>query len=692
MSAPAQQPDAGRPGRLARLRDRLSGRIAFGADYNPEQWPPDTWADDARLMAEAGVNLVSLGIFSWSQLEPAPGRFEFGWLDRVIDLLWSSGVAVCLATATASPPPWLTRLHPGILPVRADGTRLWPGSRQHYCPSSPAYLDAALALVDRLARHYGDHPALALWHVGNEYGCHVPACYCDVSAEAFRSWLGQRYQDVGELNEAWSTRFWSQQYDDIAEVLPPRASPTFGNPAHQLDYARFSSEALERCFRAEVGRLREITPEVPVTTNFMGFFKPLDYWRWARHEDIVSHDSYPDPADAEPPATAAMAFDLMRSLHGGAPWLLMEQAPSAVNWRPVNMPKPPGVMRAWSYQAIAHGADGIMYFQWRASRGGAEKFHSAMVPHAGPDSRVFREVRQLGAELNGLSELTGSRVQAELAIALDWESWWALELDAHPSSLLSQTGLAGAVYRPLWEAHIPVDFVHPAADLSRYRALIVPGMYLAGSEATGRIAAYAAAGGHVLVTFFSGIVDECDRVRLGGYPGGWRDLLGIRVTEFRPLPPGLTATAEFAGGGETFTCSAWQDDLELAGATVLASVTSGPGLGAPALTRCAAGRGSAWYLPTLPDPAGLTAVIRAFTAGAGVSPACPGIPPGVEVMRRRGAAASYLIACNLRPDEAVIPWPSPGRELLSGKLVGSRLVLPGAGVAVVREDQPPSAE
>lgn len=673
--------DDSRSGRLARFRERLGGRIAYGADYNPEQWPEDTWAEDARLMAEAGVNLVSVGIFSWSKLEPSPGTYEFGWLDRVIDLLWSAGVAVSLATATASPPPWLTHSHPEILPQRADGVRLWPGSRQHYCPSSPAYSDAALALVDRLARRYGNHDALALWHVGNEYGCHVPVCYCDISAAAFRVWLAERYSDVDGLNEAWSTSFWSQQYHRLEEVLPPRVSPTFPNPAHQLDFARFSSEALERCFSAEVALLRDITPDVPVTTNFMGFFKPLDYWRWARHEDLVSHDSYPDPADPDAPLGAAMAFDLMRSLKGGAPWLLMEQAPSAVNWRPVNVPKPPGVMRAWSYQALAHGADGIMSFQWRASRGGAEKFHSAMIPHAGPETRVFREVTELGLELKGLAELTGTRVHAETAIVLDWDSWWALELDSHPS-VLSQTALTGAVYRPLWEACVPVDFVHPAADLTPYRAVIVPGLYLAGQTAVDRIAAFAQDGGQLLVTFFSGIVDECDRVRLGGYPGGWRELLGLSVSEFRPLPPGATVPARFAG--ETLACSAWQDDLDLAGAQAEAIFTAGLAAGTPALTRHALGRGSAWYLATLPDLAGMTAVMRAFTAAAGVSPVMTGVPPSVDVTRRTGPGGSYLIICNLGQDDATVPLPGPGQELLSGRLVDSEVSLPAAGVAVIR--------
>ncbi len=689
MSTVAGWPGHDGSDRVTRLRERLGGRIAYGADYNPEQWPEETWAEDARLMAEAGVNLVSVGIFSWSNLQPSPGRYDFAWLDRVIDILWSAGVAVCLATATASPPPWLTHRHPEILPERADGTRLWPGSRQHYCPSSPAYLDAALDLVDQLARRYGGHDGLALWHVGNEYGCHVPACYCDTSAAAFRAWLAGRYKDVDALNQAWSTQFWSQRYHSLDEVLPPRVSPTFPNPAHQLDFARFSSEALERCFAAEADRLREITPDVPVTTNFMGFFKPLDYWRWARHEDLASHDSYPDPADPGASAGAAMAFDLVRSLKDGAPWLLMEQAPSAVNWRPVNVPKPPGVMRAWSYQAIARGADGVMSFQWRASRGGAEKFHSAMIPHAGPDSRIFREVKELGNELAGLTELVGTRVHAELAIALDWESWWALELDSHPSARLSQVGLVRALYQQFWEAHIPVDFVHPAADLVRYRALIVPGLYLAGSPAIDRVAAFADSGGYVLMTFFSGIVDECDRVRLGGYPGGWRDMLGIRVTEFRPLPPGSAVTASLAGK-ETFTCSAWQEDLDLAGAEVLATFVDGRYAGTPALTQRSVGRGSAWYLATLPDPEGMALVTRSFAAAASLSPPVAGVPAAVEMVRRTGPAGSYLIACNLGLDEAVVPLPVPGRDLISRQQVKSGLRLPGAGVAVIREDTRPN--
>ncbi|HKF16740.1 MAG TPA: beta-galactosidase, partial [Candidatus Dormibacteraeota bacterium] len=381
-------------------------RLAYGGDYNPDQWPEEVWSEDVRLMREAGVNLVSLGIFSWSRLQPREDSFEFGWLDRLMDLLHESGVAVDLATATASPPPWLSHRHPEMLPVTADGVRLWPGGRQHYCPSSPVYRNAAGRLVSALAERYASHPALAMWHVGNEYGCHVPACWCDESARDFRDWLRQRYHSLEELNRAWGTDFWSQRYSAWEEILPPRRAPTWPNPSQQLDFHRFSSDALLECYELERSVLAEQSPGVPITTNFMGFFKPLDYWKWAEREDVVSNDSYPDPADPDAHVGAAMAGDLMRSLGRGRPWLLMEQTPNRVNWRPVNVAKAPGQMRLWSYQAVARGADGVMFFQWRQSRASAEKFHSAMVPH-GPveSSPTWREVVRLGRELRDLDDV-----------------------------------------------------------------------------------------------------------------------------------------------------------------------------------------------------------------------------------------------------------------------------------------------
>jgi beta-galactosidase len=245
-----------------RLLERLGG-LAYGGDYNPEQWPEETWADDVRRMREAGVNLVTVGVFSWALLEPADGTYEFGWLDRVLDLLHENGIAVDLATATASPPPWFSTAHPETLPVAPDGTRLWPGGRQAWCPSSPVFRAKAVALVDQLAKRYAEHPALVLWHVSNELGCHNAHCYCDVSAIAFRRWLRRRYGTLEELNRAWGTTFWSQRYGEWDEVLPPRTTPAVPNPTHALDFARFSSDELLDHYRAERDVLRRISPGVP---------------------------------------------------------------------------------------------------------------------------------------------------------------------------------------------------------------------------------------------------------------------------------------------------------------------------------------------------------------------------------------------------------------------------------------------
>ncbi len=350
--------------------------ILYGGDYNPEQWAEEVWRDDVRLMRDAGVNLVSLGIFAWARIEPRPGAYDFDWLDRIMDLLDQHGVRDALATATASPPPWLARRHPESLPVSADGTTLWPGARQHYCPSSQAYRTAAAALVRRLAERYGHHPALALWHINNEYGCHVAQCYCDASAEAFRTWLQRRYGTIEGLNEAWATTFWSQRYDAWEEINPPRTAPSFVNPTQQLDYKRFSSDALLELYTMERDVVRALTPAVPTTTNFINF--GLDYWRWAEQEDIVSFDSYPDPADPRAHVTAALHYDIMRSLKAGQPWILMEQTPSLVNWRARNVLKRPGQMRLWSLQAVAHGADGVMFFQWRQSAAGHVRSSSSL--------------------------------------------------------------------------------------------------------------------------------------------------------------------------------------------------------------------------------------------------------------------------------------------------------------------------
>ena len=348
-------------------------------------------------MREAGVDLVTLGVFSWAHLQPGPDTWDFDWLDRQMDDLHAAGIRVDLATATASPPPWLTRRHPEMLPVTQDGRTLWPGGRQSFCPSSPVYREHALALCRAMGERYADHPALALWHVSNEIGCHNARCYCDVSAAAFRDWLRARYGDVDRLNEVWGTAFWSQRYGDFDEVLPPRSAPAFPNPTQQLDFLRFSSDQLLDNFVVERDVLHEVSPGVPVTTNFMVMRQTfeMDYLRWGRELDVVSNDHYLMASDPHAHRELAFSADLTRGTAGGKPWLLMEHSTSAVNWQPRNRAKAPGETIRSSLAHVAHGADAVLFFQWRASRAGAEKFHSALLPHAGTDSRLWREVVQL---------------------------------------------------------------------------------------------------------------------------------------------------------------------------------------------------------------------------------------------------------------------------------------------------------
>ncbi|MET8988953.1 beta-galactosidase [Nonomuraea wenchangensis] len=637
--------------------------IAYGGDWNPEQWPEETWQQDVALMREAGVNQVSLGIFSWSVLEPAEGVFDFGWLDRAMDLLAANGIRAGLATPTASPPPWFGASYPEALPVDADGRRLHHGSRQGFCPSSPIYRDRALRIAERVATRYAGHPALALWHVHNEYGCHNARCYCDTSAGAFRAWLRARHGSLDELNDAWGTAFWSQRYGDWAQILPPRATPSFTNPGQQLDFRRFSSDALVELYTAERDLLRSITPDVPVTTNLMaGAHWDMDCWAFAAELDVVATDHYLIGARAEPHIDLAFAADYARSLNGGRPWLLMEHSTSAVNWQPRNLAKAPGELRRNSLQHLARGADAIMFFQWRASRAGAEKWHSAMLPHAGPDTKIFREVKALGAELSGLDGVPGSRVTAEVAILLDHASVWAQDHPAQPTSELDPVEEAKRWHAALWRAGITCDLAHPEGDLSGYRLVLVPMLYLVSDAGAAGLADFTRAGGVTLVGPYSGIVDEHDRVRLGGYPGAWRELLGVSVEEFFPLEGPIALES----GG---TGTVWSELAHVTGAKVLDAYATGE----PAWTRHEQGGGAAHYLTTRLDDAALARVLAAVCAEAGVRPAATA-PPGVEVVRRAHEdGRAFLFAINHTGADAEVTTPAGARVAVPA---GDVLILP----------------
>ncbi|HZL80545.1 MAG TPA: beta-galactosidase, partial [Demequina sp.] len=383
--------------------------LSFGADYNPEQWDRSVWREDMTLMLEAGVNLVSLGIFSWGLLEVADGEYDWAWFDEIVDLLEDNGIAIDLATPTAAPPGWLLHEHPEILPVEHNGLKHSPGARLGWCPSSPIFREYSLRIVRALADRYGARDHVVMWHVSNELGGGNGHCYCDVSAAAFRRWLRDKYTSLDGLNAAWNSAFWGHTYSDFEHVLPPRADAS-KNPSLVLDFDRFSSDELLQHYLAERTVLKEVTPGLPVMTNFMVGAEQdaVDYPRWSPHMDILANDHYTRSSDPISAQDVAFSGDRMRALTTDRrPWILMEHSTSAVNWQPRNRAKRAGEAVRNSLSHVAHGADGILFFQWRASRGGAEQFHSAMVPHAGPNTAVFRAVKELGGHLRALAPVQG---------------------------------------------------------------------------------------------------------------------------------------------------------------------------------------------------------------------------------------------------------------------------------------------
>ncbi|MBA2944848.1 beta-galactosidase [Streptomyces himalayensis] len=651
------------------LADTTRGRVLFGGDYNPEQWPEETWHEDVRLMREAGVNSVTLGVFSWAKLEPRPGAREFGWLDRLMDLMHENGIGVVLATPTSSPPPWMGRLHPETLPRDENGQTEWWGSRQHFSHSSATYRRYAAAITEDLAARYASHPALTMWHINNEYCTYD---WGDEAATTFRRWLKDKYGTLDALNTAWGTAFWSQGYGSWDEILPPRRAHYMKNPTHVLDFKRFTSDMLLECYVIERDIVRRHTPHIPVTTNFMPFWTGQDAWRWAEEEDAVSVDIYPDPRDPFGGQNGALIQDMTRSQARGGPWMVMEQAAGPVNWRGVNHPKPRGLNRLWSLQAVARGADAVCYFQWRQSRQGSEKFHSGMVSHAGEQGRTFQEVKQIGAELARISgEVTGTRVPADVAILHDWNAWWAGQQDGRLSSRVDYQDVVRAWHRALWETNTTAAFAHPEHDLSAYKLVVVPQLYLLTDAAIDNLVAYVQRGGTLVCGFQTGVADEDDRVRTGGMDARLRELFGIRILhEWWPLDAGETVEAE------GFRGTLWSEELEAGDADAVTPYKGGELDGLPAVLR----KGRAWYVSTLPEPEALRDLLARVAAEAGVRPVLEGLPAGVEAVRR----GELLFVLNHGREPVTVEVPAgTHRDLLTGEAAEGSLELERYGVAVL---------
>ncbi len=672
------------------MQQPFPATILYGADYNPEQWPETVWLDDMRLMKLAHVNMVSINIFAWGLLESGPGHFEFDQLDRIMNMLAEQGIAVDLATATATPPTWMSRLYPDMLPVTRSGIRLSHGSRQHFCPNSIDYRREAAELVRELAERYRSHPALKMWHINNEYGDHVSSCYCDRCAQVFREWLKARYQTLDGLNFAWGTRFWSQYYYDWEDILPPRITPASNNPTQLLDYYRFMSDSLLGCYLYEAEILREVTPNVPITTNFIVSFKATDYFAWAPHLDIIAFDNY--PGITTPAWEVAIRHDLMRSLKHGQPHLVMEQTPSQLNWMPQNPHMRPGRIRLQSMQAIAHGADGVLYFQWRQSQAGSEKFHSAIVPHEGNEhGRIFQQVAQIGGELEQISEeVVGSRITAQVAILIDWQNWWAVEYLPGPSDQLHYWDEIKTYYRVLHHFNVPVDFVSPDNDLKGYKLVVAPMLYMVRPGLANKLEQFVADGGVLLTTFFSGIVDENDQVVLGGYPGELRKLLGIYVEEFDPWIEGMSNEMIVKEGQlqGTYPCTLWGEVVHLEGASALGVFGRDYYAGGPALTEHQFGEGKAYYMATHGSDVFLTPLMSYLCKEVAIQPIL-GIKGTLEVTQRQSADGRniyFLLNYGEEPVEVVLPDVTYRSLLYGGELTG-RMQIAANDVAILLEQK-----
>lgn len=659
-------------------------KILYGGDYNPNQWPKEIWQEDMRLFEKAHINSASINIFSWAKIQPAEDVYDFRELDAIIDMLSAKDMDIVLATATAALPAWMFKTYPEVARTDFEGRQHKFGFRHNACPNSLVYQKYAGRIAEKLAERYGGHKNIVCWHINNEYG---GECFCENCEKAFRVWLREKYKTIDALNKAWNMEFWGHTvyaWDEI--VLPNMLSEAIDadNTAFagiSIDYRRFMSDSILENYKMERDAIRRHDAKTPITTNLMGTYKNLDYFKWAKEMDIVSWDNY--PAYDTPWSTVAMTHDLMRGLKG-APFMLMEQTPSQQNWQPYNTLKHPGLMRAQSYQTIAHGADTIQFFQLRRSIGACEKFHGAVIGHAGTeDTRVFREVTQLGEELEKISPLVmQSTSPAEVGIVFDWDTYWALEYISGPTVDLKYVDQIQRHYRYFYDANIPVDMIPVDADFSRYKMVVAPVLYMFKDGMAEALETYVKAGGTLVTGFMSGIVDQSDNVILGGYPGPLRKLAGIWVEEIDAMVPGQENHVRFADGTQS-ACGLLCDIIHLENAEALAEYQQNFYASSPAITRNAYGQGTVYYIGTQLDADGLAKTLAQAAGTAAVQP-LTSASTAVEVTRRRTADADLYFLINLSKEPAQVPDQFAGKiNVLTNQPLNDAVLAP-YDVAIVR--------
>lgn len=665
-------------------------KMFYGGDYNPEQWDHETHIEDLRMFKLAGIDIATINVFSWALIQPDEVTYNFEGLDQYINNLYESGIYTCLATSTAAHPAWMAKRYPDVLRVDTNGRKRKFGGRHNSCPNSPTYRKYSEKIAEKLAEHYKDHPAVLVWHVSNEYS---DDCYCENCEKAFRVWLKERYKTLDNVNKTWNTNFWGHTFYDWDEiVLPSNLSEHSGdnNSTFQgisLDYSRFNSDSILDCYRLEYDAIKKHIPDSVVTTNLMGFYKPLDYFKWAKYMDIVSWDSY--PGLATPVSFTAMAHDLMRGLKDGQPFMLMEQTPSQQNWQPYNSLKRPGVMRLWSYQSVAHGADTIMFFQLRRSVGACEKYHGAVIEHVGHEhTRVFREVAELGKELQLLGDKTlDAAVDAKVAIVFDWDNWWAIEKSSGPTVALNYVDQIHKYYAAFFRRNIQVDIVSVDTDISKYDIVLAPVLYMVKPGFAAKLEKFVEAGGTFLTTFFSGIVNESDIVTTGGYPGELRKLLGIWVEEIDALLPEqrnrIVMKEAYGDLQGEYGCGMLCDLLHSEGAEIIAEYGDDFYKGMPVVTRNTFGQGEAWYVASDPEDRFLDGLLGQLAASKNIASLLD-TPDGVEVTARTKDGQQYLFVMNHNATtQSYDLGKAEAHDLLTDRSLSGTIEIEGRGVQLL---------
>lgn len=661
-------------------------RILFGGDYNPNQWPKEIWEEDIRIFKKASINSATVNVFSWAKIQPSENCYDFEELDQIIEKLSTEGFDIVLATSTAALPAWMFKKYPEVARTDYDGRHHKFGQRHNACPNSLVYQKYAERLATKLAERYGENPQVTCWHINNEYG---GECYCDNCEKAFRVWLKDKYHTIEALNKAWNMEFWGHtvyEWDEI--VLPNALSEGIGYDKTafagiSIDYRRFNSDSLLKNYMMERDAIRKIDPTTPITTNLMGTFKGLDYFKWAKEMDLVSWDNY--PSYNTPWSLVAMTHDLMRGLKQ-QPFMLMEQTPSQQNWQPYNSLKKPGQMRAQSYQTIAHGADTIQYFQLRRSVGACEKFHGAVIEHVGhEDTRVFRETAALGAELAQLSDIIGTQTQAQVAVIFDWDNYWAIEYTSGPTVDLKYVEQIHRYYRYFYEQNIAVDLVPVDADLSKYKLVAAPVLYMIKEGMQERLTDFVKQGGALLITYMSGIVDQSDNVHLGGYPGPLRELAGIWVEEIDALAPEQSNGVSLVNEELTGTSNLVSDLIHLENAEALAHYTSNFYAEMPAVTKNTFGDGTVYYFGGQLEDQLQDQLFKTIVKETDITPVIEEATK-LEIACRENAEAKFFVIINFHEEAQPLPEMFVGKtDLLTGKVLSSEMMLTQYTTYIVKE-------